>query len=311
MSDTTAAPAVHTPRPEEADAVLALADRVREADGHPPLNDQTRAVLARGAQRWWGVTRDADGALTGAAVLVPEAAEGGPGVVELAVDPAHRRAGLGGALAAAAEQAVRERGEEADTSAWAHGDVPGAAVLARRHGLEPARELRRMRIDAAGLAALPPTALPEGVRVRPFAPGRDEDTWLQLNAAAFADHPEQGSLTRADLADRMDQDWFSAAGLLLAEDSDGTTLGYHWTKVEPGPAGEAEGEVYAVGVSPAAQGRGLGRALTLAGLHHMAERSVAGVDLYVDADNVPAVRLYESLGFVLAAADVQHRPAGR
>ena len=107
MPETSASPAVHVPRPDETPAVLALADRAHAADGHPPLNDQTRAVLARGGQRWWGVTRDADGTLTGAAALVPEAAEDGPGVVELAVDPAHRRAGLGGALAAAA---ARTRG---------------------------------------------------------------------------------------------------------------------------------------------------------------------------------------------------------
>lgn len=317
MSEQPASPALPpTPgvvspgTPSDVDAALALADRAHRTDGHPPLNDQTRAVLARDAQRWWGLTRDEAGAITGVAVLAPEGEAAGPGVVELAVDPAHRGAGLGAALAEAAADAVRERVEERLTSAWAHGALPGALALARRHGLEPVRELRRMRLDPAGLGALPPTRLPEGVTLRGFVPGRDEDAWLALNAAAFADHPEQGSLTRADLDAREAEDWFEAAGLLLAEDAEGTPVGYHWTKVTPAEAGApSEGEVYAVGISPAAQGRGLGRALTLAGLHHMAGRGVDAVDLYVDADNVPAVRLYESLGFALAAADVQLRPA--
>lgn len=305
------APAVLNPGADALDEVLRLADRAHAVDGHPPLNDQTRAVLGRGGQRWWGVTRSADGSLTGVAVLVPEGPADGPGVVELVVDPAHRRTGVGGALAAAAASAVARRSEEATTSAWAHGDLPGSAALARRHGLAPVRELRRMRLDAAGLAALPPASLPDGTRLRGFRVGRDEEAWLALNADAFADHPEQGSLTRADLEDRIAQDWFEADGLLLAEEADGTLLGYHWTKVTPTPGGDgAEGEVYAVGVSSRAQGRGLGRALTLAGLHHMAGRSVEAVDLYVDADNVPAVRLYDSLGFALAAADVQHRATG-
>lgn len=297
------------PRPDEVQAVLALADRAHAADGHPPFSDQTRVVLSRGWQRWWGVTREADGSVSGAAVLAPEGGEDSDGVVELVVDPAARRAGRGSALAAAAVEAVRERGEEGSTGVWAHGMLPGADRLARRHGLRPSRELRRMRLPREGLAALPEARFAPGVGLRGFVPGKDENAWLEVNAAAFADHPEQGGLTRADLEDRMAEDWFDPDGLLLAvrEDED-TPLGFHWTKVpaHAGP-GPRVGEVYAVGVSPAARGLGLGRALTLAGLHRMAGQGVDVVDLYVDADNAAAVRLYESLGFVLSAADAQYR----
>ena len=58
---------------------------------------------------------------------------------------------------------------------------------------------------------------------------------------------------------------------------------FHWTKQH-----DAElGEVYVVGVDPAAQGRGLGRLLTLAGLHHLHGLGVAEVLLYVESDNAP------------------------
>lgn len=277
--DADGMPRVVTPRPEEASAVLDLADRAGAADGHPPLSDQTRVLLARGGQLWWGATRGPDGAIDGAAVLVPEAA-------------------------------VRDLAREETTSVWAHGMLPGAVRLARRHGLEPVRELRRMRLSHAALAALPEVRLADGVALRGFVPGQDEQAWLDVNAAAFADHPEQGSLTRADLDDRMAEDWFDADGLLLAaREADGRLLGFHWTKVEPdaGADGPRVGEVYAVGVSPDAQGLGLGRALTLAGLHRMAEQGVDVVDLYVDADNTAAVALYASLGFELFAADAQYR----
>ena len=63
------------------------------------------------------------------------------------------------------------------------------------------------------------------------------------------------------------------------------------------------------GHPPQAQGLGLGRAVTLAGLEHLARVPVDVVDLYVDADNAAAVALYESLGFTLFAADAQYRPA--
>ncbi|MDY6055618.1 mycothiol synthase [Micrococcus sp.] len=311
-ADRPGAVVVEEPAASEATAaqILALADRAHRADGHPPLNDQTRAVLARGGQRWWAVVPDPagdDGPL-GAAVLVPEGAEDGPGVVELVVDPLRRGAGIGTALADAAAAAVRSRGEEATTSVWAHGDLPGARPLARRHGLRPVRELRRLRLHLPESGPLPPALLPEQVRIRAFVPGRDEQAWLELNAAVFAHHREQGAMTRADLEDRLRQDWFDPDGLLLAEDADGTLLGFHWTKVEaPQDGREPVGEVYVLGVGPAAQGRGLGRALTLAGLHHMAGRGVETVDLYVDADNAAATALYAGLGFRTADVDVQFR----
>jgi mycothiol synthase len=71
------------------------------------------------------------------------------------------------------------------------------------------------------------------------------------------------------------------------------------------------GEVYIVGVDPAAQGRGLGAALTLRGLHHLAERldgpgRDAQVMLYVEADNSAAVKTYRRLGFDVVNADVAY-----
>jgi mycothiol synthase len=66
------------------------------------------------------------------------------------------------------------------------------------------------------------------------------------------------------------------------------------------------GEVYVLGVDPAAQGGGLGRALTLVGLRHLRDRGVRGVLLYVEADNPAAIRLYTSLGFTRAAIDVMY-----
>ena len=64
-----------------------------------------------------------------------------------------------------------------------------------------------------------------------------------------------------------------------------------------------------VGVDPAEQGSGLGRALTLAGLHHLRDLGVAQAMLYVDEDNVPAIRMYEALGFTRSRIDAMYRSA--
>jgi mycothiol synthase len=150
---------------------------------------------------------------------------------------------------------------------------------------------------------LPELVAPPGVTIRGYRDD-DRDEVLRVNAAAFAHHPEQGSMDADDLAARMAEDWFDPAGLLVADDGD-RLVAFHWTKQHSAELGE----VYVVAVDPQAQGRGLGRVLTLAGLHHLEGLGVAEVLLYVEADNAPAVHVYGGLGFTHAAADthVQYR----
>ena len=78
---------------------------------------------------------------------------------------------------------------------------------------------------------------------------------LRVNNAAFSWHPEQGGWNHSDVLDRAAEPWFDPEGLLLAVDElSGELLGFHWTKVHP----DGTGEVYVLGVDPAAQGRDWG-----------------------------------------------------
>jgi mycothiol synthase len=211
------------------------------------------------------------------------------GGVDLAVGPASRGQGLGGELAA------ETLAGDDPVTAWSHGDHPAAAALARRHGLRRARELWVMRRRSS--EPLPELVVPDGVTVRGYRDG-DRDEVLRVNAAAFAHHPEQGSLDADGLAARMAEEWFDPAGLLVA-DAGAELRGFHWTKQHSAELGE----VYVVAIDPAAQGQGLGRVLTLAGLRHLHGLGVGEVLLYVESDNSPAVHVYEGLGFTHAAAD--------
>ncbi|HEX7462381.1 MAG TPA: mycothiol synthase [Dermatophilaceae bacterium] len=160
--------------------------------------------------------------------------------------------------------------------------------------------------------SLPGVDLPDGFRSRQFIVGQDEDAWLRVNARAFADHAEQGGMTRHDLDLRIAEPWFDASGFILIEDTRGavpTLAASHWTKILPaaGPAvNPTQGEVYVVGVDPAYQGLGLGRAVTVLGLAHLRERGVTEAMLYVEADNVAAVATYSRLGFTRFAVDVMY-----
>ncbi len=191
-----------------------------------------------------------------------------------------------------------------ELSAWSHGDHPAAAALARSHGFDRVRALWVMRRPTS--LTLPELRVPADLRIRGYTPADAEEV-LRVNAAAFAHHPEQGGMDAADLAERMAEPWFDPAGLLLALDGD-RLVAFHWTKQHS----PALGEVYVVGVDPDAQGRGLGKLVTLAGLHHLAGLGVGEVLLYVESDNDPAIAVYAGLGFTHAAADthVMYRRGG-
>jgi mycothiol synthase len=298
--------------------VLALLRAATAADGVRPLSEEAELRLQHG-----GPAGGRDVLVAAAGVLVGYARfEGGTGEGdaegELVVHPDARRRGFGRALLRRLEELAGDR----PLRVWAHGDLPGSAELAAAGGYDRARVLLQMRRPLEGVDPDPRPALPDGVRVLPFRPGRDEDAWLRVNARAFEHHPEQGSWTAADLALREAEPWFDPAGFFLAwrgeggrggDGADGELLGFHWTKVHPaGDAGaEAIGEVYVLGIAPEAQGGGLGRALTDLGLAHLRGRGLRDVLLYVEGDNVPAVSLYEKRGFVRHAVDVSWRRATR
>ncbi|WP_104180832.1 mycothiol synthase [Arthrobacter sp. B0490] len=295
------------PDPAALGDIRRLASAAAEADGNPPLSEQTLLTLRAqdaGDRLLVLAARDAgqqDGELAGVAVI-----SGSPdgAVLELVVGPDCRGEGVGTALI----EAVLAEGIS-DLRGWSHGNHSAAADLAARFGFAPVRELWRMRLTrAAAEQSVPEVRLPDGVALRAFVRGQDEEAWLAANAAAFAHHPEQGATTRADLEARMDEEWFDADGFLLAvREEDGALLGFHWTKVHPAVgAHPAMGEVYVVGVTPEAQGLGLGKALTIAGIDHLHGKGLQAIMLYVDADNAAAVALYRKLGFTRWDVDVMY-----
>ncbi len=288
--------------PDQVDQVEALVRRATEADGVRPLSEHVSLHLRHGGdQEVRNVLVHVDGRLAAYGHLdVTDLVEGAS--AELVVEPSMRRRGIGSLLVTTLLAASDGR-----LRLWAHGEHPAAAVMAQSLGFRQVRSLWQMRRSL--YAPLPSPRWPVGVTVRTFEVGRDEDAWVGLNARAFAEHPEQGKWSRADLERRLAEPWFSADGFFLAE-RDQRLVGFHWTKVHGGPAQhghEPIGEVYVVGVDPAEQGRGLGKALTLAGLTHLRSLGLPEAMLYVDADNTAAIRVYTDLGFTHWDTDVMFR----
>ncbi|OBJ70224.1 mycothiol synthase [Mycobacterium sp. 1274756.6] len=289
--------------PSAQQQVRTLIAAATDSDRVAPVGDQVLRALTGEATEHLLIR--VDDILTGYLNLAP-AREDAPPMSELVVHPHRRRRGIGTALV----RAALERSGQTSRF-WAHGTLPAARATAEKTGLVAVRELIQMRRSLHGVPAAHP---PDGVRLRSYAGTADDAELLRVNNAAFSWHPEQGGWTPADLTDELNQPWFDPNGLFLAFDAADpqTLLGFHWTKIHPDRPGL--GEVYVVGVDPAAQGRGLGRLLTAVGVAWLAERLAAAHDptvmLYVEADNTAAVHTYQQLGFDVHSVDTAYQHPG-
>jgi len=292
---------------------MRLVAEATEADGVRPLSEHVMLHLRYGGDEPVRnlLAYDGDDLVGYAHLDVTDPVEGSS--AELVVRPLARQHGYGRALV----NALIKDAPDARLRLWAHGHRPAADALASSMGFTRARGLLQLRRSL--YAPLPDVKLPAGVSIRTFEIGRDEDAWLEVNNRAFAEHPEQGKWTRAEIDRREREPWFDPAGFFLAERPDSVAdernnrrlVGFHWTKVhgdDPSTHGhEAIGEVYVVGVDPNEQGSGLGKALTAIGLRYLRSLGLGQVMLYVDASNERAIHVYEQLGFTHWDTDVSYR----
>ena len=304
---------------EQQQGVRELVGAATEFDGVAPVGEQVLRELGHDRTEHLLITNSASGATTATDELIgylnlSPPRDGETGMAELVVHPQARRRGIGSTLARAA---LAKTG--AGNRFWAHGTLEPARATASALGLVPVRELMQMRRSLRDLPDTVP-AVP-GVEIRTYTGTADDAELLRVNNAAFAHHPEQGGWTDVELAERRNEPWFDPAGLFLAFDDSGgdqagTLLGFHWTKVHLDRPGL--GEVYVVGVDPSAQGRGLGQALTAVGIDWLGRRlggpkssGEPTVMLYVESDNVAAVRTYQRLGFTTYSVDTAYAAVPR
>lgn len=284
-------------------AVRELFAIVTEHDGVRPLDEAAELALDGGSAQHLLVEGPAGtegpGALIGYVSLLED------GTVQGMVHPQHRRRGHGTALLREA-LALRP-----DAGVWAHGALDGSLAFLGAAGLQETRRLLTLHRALGGeQAPVAVGAAPEGLTLGTFDAGRDTERWVEVNAAAFAEHPEQGSLTREDLEQRMAQPWFDAEDMQVALRDD-VLVGFVWVKREHRGAVDQDAEIYVVATDPSVQGKGVAAALMGASLDRLRRDGVPGVELYVEADNAPALRLYEAWGFTVAGRDVQLRASER
>ncbi|TQL58073.1 mycothiol synthase [Propioniferax innocua] len=300
----------------KADQVVALCELCENHDGVAPLNEQALLTLNDGKihDGIAHVVAEIDGQIVAYALLdsaIPDPQLGALSVAQFMVHPQHRRRGIAWQMAgslgfdvrpeADADQAERHRAGLL-ISAWSFGNLPSARTWAEKYGAAPVRQLLIMRRPAA---EVPAPRFDAGFTVRPFVEA-DMAQMLEVNALAFAHHPEQGQMSADDVRARMSEDWFDPEGFLVLEHQE-RVIGFHWTKQHSAQ----RGEVYVIGIHPEWSGRGLGRHLLNAGMQHLAQRGVDEIILYVEGDLEHVVRLYRTSGFEIINTDVLYRTTNR
>ncbi|MGH8958609.1 MAG: mycothiol synthase [Acidimicrobiia bacterium] len=269
--------------------IESLLEAVEVVDGHRPIGERKAIGLTRPTLELVGLVGRAEGRIVAFIALTPAASDWW--AMEMAIAPAFRRHEHYRRLFEAAVGEARRRGGRG-LRAWLF--HPGLATAAVREGFREERQLFKMELH------LPLSTVgeyPPNIEVSSFRPGHDEEALLRLNNQAFVGHPENGAWTRAELALRMERDWFDPEMVVMAWKRN-ELVGFNWLKAD-----DDEGEIYVIAVAPRFQGKGLGKALVMDGLGRLEKAGAEKAFLYVDADNQAALRLYRDLGFYLDHVD--------
>jgi len=213
------------------------------------------------------------------------------------VRPDRRRQGIGRALVDFADDIVRGKRRREQLM----GVVPGEPV--GRAFLEATRFSYHSTVWDLDLAPDRPVGPPEwpaGLVARPFRGTADVEPWVRVFNAAFADHATPLQLdVRSITAGLADPDTDNGDVILAEEAATGDLVGFCATDPGRREGRVADhGEIWAVGVRPDRQGRGIGRQLVRAGVGRLRAIGVQNVSLSVNGRNEGALGLYESEGFV-------------
>ncbi|MGW7354924.1 GNAT family N-acetyltransferase [Streptomyces sp. NPDC054784] len=226
-------------------------------------------------------------------------------IAELAVDPPERRRGRAAIALLAAEEVLRGWGC-ARVAATVPADAEGASGLAAALGyVERNRTMTRHLTDdpEPGPGTLRPLADAD------FAAWRERDGRRQVEALTDRGVPADRAVELLDAELRaLLPDGPATPGMLLRVlVHDGADVGTLWLSPSASPRPGADAWVWGVEVHDAYRRRGHGRTLMRAAERAARDAGASALGLNVHADNAPARRLYESLGYRAAEHHLEKR----
>jgi len=139
--------------------------------------------------------------------------------------------------------------------------------------------------------------IPNGFTLRTML-GLDEVpevTYLQNKV--FNEHFGYSPNTEEEIKAHLLSPGASVDDIVMIHDSHEQLVAYCWTQTHDRD-GSTVGRIGMTGVLPSARKKGLGRAIAEAGYNHLVKQNVGSMELDVDSENAPAIRVYSSIGFV-------------
>jgi mycothiol synthase len=204
--------------------------------------------------------------------------------VRIFVEPAHRRRGIARRILERREAEARKEGAIA-IECFIDGRWKAGLELAKTFGYPLFVHDLFLRRDASPWHA----AIPENIRLRPYAGSSDDAAWVAISNATLSRDAGYHQITEADVPGFTRMPGFE---LVFAEESD-VPIGFcHLER-----RGEI-GYIQALAVLASHESRGVGAALLAHGIEslHLTSRCI---ELCTEKDNARAQRLYARAGFTL------------
>lgn len=177
-----------------------------------------------------------------------------------------------------------------------HVDIPEAdsvgRLLCEESGMRQIRTHHHMRRDSGSPVSV---TIPTGATLR-LADRNDVRSVTTLQNAAFTGSWGYSPNTEEEIEYRIFDLPIDAPDPVVLLEVDDNLIAYCWNHRE---TPTSPGIVGMVGVWPDQQGKGYGNMVTGAGINHLLRMGANPIEITVDSENLPAIRVYQKVGFVL------------
>jgi mycothiol synthase len=217
--------------------------------------------------------------------------------------PEYAWQGLEDEALAWAERRIRELCQ-VDTQLWGGAIVSGARqddpqhiTFLETHGFHPGGEFSEVNLICKLDGPIPTAVVPAGYHVRAMAEGDPAEISKRAAAQREVWHPwTVGNVSEQDYAQFMRLPGYDRELDVVAIAPDGVIAAYVNGWIDPL---NKIGDFGPVGALPAYRRQGLTKAVLLECLRRMQVRGMNRVSVSTGVTNAPAIRLYESVGFMI------------